>query len=176
MLVAAYAPFVWVGGSDLATLGVFASEWRFNPLLFRLTEAWLPASLARPGTMGVIALGACLCAHWAYRAKQDDASPLAAALLWLLLWAPVVNPWYWLWVLPLALVSSLAAVRAAVLAASLIAPLSYLHVTQPGVATFALPASVAVLQIGVISAAALWVTLRARGTSARAAAGFPSAG
>jgi hypothetical protein len=81
--------------------------------------------------------------------------PLDAALGALLLCAPVVNPWYWLWVLPLALACG----RLWAVAAGCVACLSYINATAlptggwlvpAGSAPFAVAWSLALVQIVVV--------------------------
>ena len=102
VLAALYLPFVWQGGTDLATLAVFAREWEFNAALFGLLTPWMHAPHAR------VACGLALAAilawyHARYRRSAAAAVPrgdwIYGALL--ALW-PVVNPWYLLWLLPFA--------------------------------------------------------------------------
>jgi alpha-1,6-mannosyltransferase len=105
-LLALYAPFVWAGGSDAAALRVFGSEWRFNPLLYRCIEALLPTALARPIAAVLIGL-AVVALTWQWRRRLRSTAghrvpPLDSVFLVLLLLSPVLNPWYWLWALALA--------------------------------------------------------------------------
>ncbi len=134
-----YLPFWWAGGSDAVALGAFARDWRFNPLLYRLVEGLVPASAARAWAAAFI-LGAIAVLVWRWRTTRPGAPPpLDAALLWLLLFSPVLNPWYWLWVLPLALLRGQGWLAAAVLAA----PLAHLNsavLAEAGVTLFTLPA------------------------------------
>jgi alpha-1,6-mannosyltransferase len=104
-LVTLYAPFVLAGGSDTVALTVFGRQWQFNPLLFRLVQMLVPGDAARPLAALLILGGVMLLARRWYRQSARDPSavpPVDAALLLLLLLSPVVNPWYWLWALPLA--------------------------------------------------------------------------
>ena len=102
VLVSLYLPFVWQGGTDLATLAVFAREWEFNAALFGLLTPWMPAPHAR-ATCG-LALAAGLA--WYYARYRQTAAATVPRGDWiygalLALW-PVVNPWYLLWLLPFA--------------------------------------------------------------------------
>lgn len=125
-----YLPFWWGGGSDAAALGTFGREWRFNPLLYRAVEALLPPGAARPAAALLIAAGVLgLVWRWQRRPQAaQDPPPLDLALLLLLLLSPVLNPWYWLWLLPLALLRGQGWLAAATLAA----PLAHLNSTVLG--------------------------------------------
>ena len=97
-----YLPFLWQGGSDLPTLFVFAREWEFNASVFGLLSASFPNAAAR-WISGLLFAG---CAGWFYfRGRHEGPFPMPPGdRLYglLLLLAPVVNPWYLLWVLPFA--------------------------------------------------------------------------
>ncbi len=121
-----YLPLLVAGGSDAAALAVFGTTWRFNPLLYRVIEAVLPAAQARPAAALLVIAGIGVIGWWWRQQTQREPSappPLDAALVLLLLLSPVVNPWYWLWVLALAVLMR----RASVVAISAVSALSYLH-------------------------------------------------
>ncbi len=106
-LLVLYLPFVLAGGSDLSALAVFGTQWRFNPLLFRVLERSWPDVTARVLAGVLILVGVGLLA-WKWQATSArgrilNVPPVDSALALLLLFAPAVNPWYWLWALPLAL-------------------------------------------------------------------------
>ena len=139
-----YLPFAWAvgwtGGSDATALAAFSREWRFNPLLYRGLEALLPAPAARPAAAVLIGAGVLLLA-WRWRNSTGPSKvgtplpPLDQALLLLLLLAPVLNPWYWLWALPLALHRGQGWLAAGVLAA----PLAHLNssvLSEAGITLF----------------------------------------
>ena len=98
-----YLPFAWQGGSDLPTLFVFAREWEFNSAIFALLTPLLSNAAARV----VCGLAFLAGAGWLYfRERKSDGSVPPGDRLYglLLLLAPVVNPWYLLWVLPFAVI------------------------------------------------------------------------
>lgn len=129
-LVALYGPFIAAGGSDASALWVFGTQWLFNPLGYRLFDAVLPAGAARPVAALGVAVGLGVLA-WRWQRQRlrgetvDTGPPLVGAFALLLLCSPVVNPWYWLWVLPLAVRAD----RRWVIAAAVAAMLSYLNTT-----------------------------------------------
>ena len=164
-----YAPFVWVGGSDMASLATFGNQWRFNPLLFRGFEWLLPTNLARPmAALVVVLVVAGVTWSW-WRTKADGGSrfpPVHLALILLLLFAPVVNPWYWLWALAPAL---MAGSRVVAVVAS-VAALSYLNTTvlaeagwmsQVGAGPYKVSGVLAAIQIAVL-ATAWWLDRQQR--------------
>jgi alpha-1,6-mannosyltransferase len=121
-----YGPFIVDGRSDATALAIFGTTWRFNPLLYRIVEAALPTTAARPAAALLILAGvAIMCWRWrqAVHQRPNTLPPLDAALVLLLLLSPVVNPWYWLW--PLALAVSRRS--ACVVAIAAVSVLSYLN-------------------------------------------------
>lgn len=117
-----YWPFFISGESEWDSLLVFGSEWRFNPLLFRLLDWVLPGEWVRV-CCAIVLLGCCVWLGFCYRQQQQKRLPLMLLLLLLLLLSPVVNPWYWLWLLPLAIYFQ----RWPVILWAAITPLSYLN-------------------------------------------------
>ena len=81
----------------------------------------------------------------------------------MLLLSPVVNPWYWLWVLALAVYLR----RASVLAIGAVSALSYVNgsvlAAQAGLAPFVVPWPLALAQLTVFFAAWQTQCVRARG-------------
>ncbi len=100
-LLLLYLPFVFFGATDLATLGVFAREWQFNAPVFGLLGRFLSDGVARI-LCGVLFLAVALVLFLRYR--RNPAEIPRGDLLYgaLLAFAPVVNPWYLLFVLPFA--------------------------------------------------------------------------
>ena len=101
VLAALYLPFAWQGASDLSTLFVFARDWEFNASVFALLTPLLPNAAARVicGALFLVA------AAWLYireRGAGGNGPPGDRLYGLLLVLAPVVNPWYLLWVLPFA--------------------------------------------------------------------------
>jgi hypothetical protein len=196
-LLVVYAPFVWVGGSDWASLQTFGQDWRFNPLLFRLLTGLVPAPFDRWAAAALLASALVgLAWHWRTQARRAGAAaqqlpdpPVAAALVALLLLAPVCNPWYWLWVLPLALLAGqrsaqgdvdggggvgggVGPVAVAVATTSVVAVVSYLNTTvlsqagwawavAPGEPPFTVAWPLTVLQLLVLAVLTM-ATLRPR--------------
>lgn len=121
-----YFPVFVSGASELESLLVFGNQWRFNPLAFRLFDELLPITWARE-LCGLMILGGSLYfigRHvWGHHSKGPP--PILLTLLLLLLLSPVVNPWYWLWLLPTAVYLQ----RWRILVMAAIAPISYWNST-----------------------------------------------
>jgi hypothetical protein len=151
-VVLLYLPFVWVGGSDLASLRVFGSSWRFNPLMYRWLEAVLPVAMLRAGAALLVLLCVTGVLLWWRRGGQTQNGraawpPLDLALMALLVWSPVVNPWYWLWALPLAILRG----NLAVMAVAAAAAVSYINSTASTNA-FLVPWPLALFQMATLLA------------------------
>lgn len=92
-----YIPFLNHGRIPIGSLGTYVHSFRFNDLLFAMLERAMSPELA----VGLAALVGFLTAVWMARKSATwpanaFAWPMAASLLC----APVVYPWYLLWLLP----------------------------------------------------------------------------
>jgi len=160
VLALLYLPFAWQGGSDLPTLFVFARDWEFNASVFALLTPLLPNAAARV-VCGELFLAA---AAWLYFRKRDpDGNVPPGDRLYglLLVLAPVVNPWYLLWMLPFA------AIRPSLWAwtASVAVLLSYatgLNLQDMNLHPFGHPPWVPVVEYGVIVLALAFGVVRHR--------------
>ena len=97
-----YAPFLIQGSSDWAALAIFAQTWEFNAALYGLLTLWLPPLTAKMALgAGLAALGA---AYWLHHRRTAAGElPRGDWIFGLfLLAAPVINPWYAVWLLPFA--------------------------------------------------------------------------
>jgi alpha-1,6-mannosyltransferase len=92
-----YVPFLRNGLVPIGSFGIYVLNWRFNAPVFSTLGQVIPP----PVLSGVTALAGCVTAGW-FRRKSPPWS--ADAFAWpiaaLLLCAPVVYPWYLLWLLP----------------------------------------------------------------------------
>jgi hypothetical protein len=92
-----YAPFLDHGRIPIGSLGTYVMKWRFNgPLFAALERVTTPQVVA-----GLAVLAGFLASIWMRRRSAEwspdaFAWPMAASLLC----APVVYPWYLLWLLP----------------------------------------------------------------------------
>ncbi len=151
-LATLYAPvLLTLSGAEGRALAIFGEQWRFNPLLFKLAATALGDAAARWVVAAVFVLAwLALTARWLSRLRQGTMllPPVVAVMVTMLLLSPAVNPWYWLWVLPLATLrfSALAWVIASV------SLLAYAHVgTQvlagSSIVTYAVPLWATALQL-----------------------------
>jgi alpha-1,6-mannosyltransferase len=102
LLVALYLPLrPSTNGSELASLLTFAQQWEFNAGFFALSQQFLGrhGAMLLSAALGGVVLLVCL------RALHHKSAqlPLTGVILLAgqLLLGPVLNPWYWLWLLPL---------------------------------------------------------------------------
>ena len=168
-----YAP-VWLlalGASQGLAIAAFAGQWTFNPLVFKSVAAALGVAAARFTCIGLFALAWLILARqWMARlrgASRKNVNQTTTAMPPLLLLPTlvgvftampllslVVNPWYWLWVLPVAMLpfSSVAWVAGN---ASLLAYSHVLTQVTAGsfVATYAVPLWASGLQSALVIAA-----------------------
>jgi alpha-1,6-mannosyltransferase len=80
----------------------FARDWQFNALGFAIINA-INTSLARSAAAAVIIVLFAACWWWQRKdATSRSAAAIVVAFAALLLFSPVINPWYLLWLLPLA--------------------------------------------------------------------------
>ena len=155
-----YAPFALLGGSGMETMRTFALEWRFNAALFDLLTLLLPDFPARLAA-GLILLGFWL---WCYRRQRRavDAVPrgdwIYGAMLFL---APVVNPWYCIWLLPFAAIYPSAWAWTASVAL-LLSYVTGLNLADWQLHPYAQPVWVRPLEFGAVALALGWDLLRRR--------------
>lgn len=109
-IVLLYLPFIQEQGSELTSLMTFGQEWRFNPLLYRAIDGMDFIAYPRIVAASLLILAALMAMyHWVVTAHKEGAlrpyPPLDLAFFFLLFLSPVVNSWYWLWVLPFAVLN-----------------------------------------------------------------------
>ena len=157
-------PFVLGGGTEAATLGVFALEWRFNAALFDVFTLALSDRHARV-VAGVVFLafwGWCLVRHWRGSRTRDGDVPRGDWVIGaLLLLGPVINPWYVIWLLPFAVVHRSAWAWTATVAV-LLSYCTGLNLADLDLAPYAQPAWVRPVEFGAIALAWLWDVRRFR--------------
>lgn len=161
-LTGAYAFFAARGGGlGLDATSTFAREWLFNPLGFDLLQALIPGDLARLAA-AAIATFAIIWLH--SRAGRSLENGLVGIFGVVLLFAPAVNPWYLLWLLPFAIRSRMIWPFAACVAL----PFSYLtgyNLDDAAIDPFAVHGVAKGVELAILAAALAWDMYRARGAS-----------
>jgi hypothetical protein len=156
-----YVPFLSHGHIPIGSLGTYVLKWRFNGPLFATLER-----IATPRILtGLAVLAGLLTATW-MRGRSAECSadafgwPMAASLLC----APVVYPWYLLWLLPF--IRSTATLPIAVWTVSIIPTYYVWHLRAQG-RPWSVPDWIMLLEYGsVAGAAALYALLRTRRSAA----------
>lgn len=98
MLTLLYWPYLG-SSNEVSGLRAFANDWRFNAGVFALVDALAP-SIAKL-LIGCAMAIAVLISSWRARREFSETPKLLSGLFaGLILLGPVINPWYWLWVLP----------------------------------------------------------------------------
>jgi alpha-1,6-mannosyltransferase len=97
-----YLPFAG-NASDLAGFAVFARDWQFNAAVYQ----WLSAIVHPQSAKWICMLLAAVLMFWIqWRERDSDLFPPWHRVFGvLLLFSPVINPWYLLWLLPFAVFS-----------------------------------------------------------------------
>lgn len=153
VLLAVYLIFALQGqGTGFETTTAFATLWHFNPLayegLFQLL-GWQAARLPAFALAGVIVV-------WLHaRSRSLDDVPLAAIFGVILLFAPAVNSWYLLWLLPFAV----GRLQIWPFAATVALPFSYLTgyaLDDPALDAFAVHPLARLIEAGVLVAAIIY--------------------
>ena len=102
--MALYTPFMLGGTDPFIGLKTFAYDWRFNALGYSVFE-WLAGAQARV-MLAVFYVGSGLAlAVLAMQYRLDTATALSTWLAVIVAFSPAVNPWYWLPLLPLAVMA-----------------------------------------------------------------------
>ena len=91
-----YVPFVNRGSIPIGSLGTYIQSFRFNDPVFATLERVAPPLVAS----GLAVLAGLLCAAWMKRKSSPSAEAFAWPMAASLLCAPVVYPWYLLWLIP----------------------------------------------------------------------------
>ncbi len=103
-LIVVYLPFIVQGSSDFFSLFVFAQYWEFNAALYAIANLFFSNSVAKL-SLAIIFLA---WLGWYFFHSQKQQIFLMPRADWVfglfLLISPVINAWYWLWVLPFAVI------------------------------------------------------------------------
>ena len=150
-----YLPFLHQGRIPLGSLGTYVHSFRFNGPVFAVLDRLAPPQMLA----GLAVLVGLLTAVW-FRSSVPDFSPDAFAwpMAACLLCAPVVFPWYLLWLLPF--LTSPPTVPLLVWTISIIPTYVMWHYRALGRPWGALPVWVMLLEYGCVAIAAAVVALR----------------
>ncbi len=156
-----YGPFALQGGTDLASLQVFALEWEFNSALFGLLATVFPRFDVRL-VLGLVFVVLWGCYYRSYARREAHGIPRGDWLYGaLLVVSPVINPWYLLWLLPFAAVFPSAWAWTAS-AAVLLSYVTFLNLQDYAMDPYAQPVWVRWLEFGLILAAVGYDLVRRR--------------
>ena len=160
-----YLPFLDHGRVVSGSLGTYLQSFRFNDPLFAVIERFVtPQIAAALAALAGLVTAAALRAKFKSLSADAFAWPMAASLLF----APVVYPWYLLWLLPF--VRSVATLPLLVWTVSILPAYIVWHLRAAG-NPWILPAWVMPLEFGVIAFTAAAVV--SRGVGSRAATRKP---
>jgi alpha-1,6-mannosyltransferase len=123
-----WLPFLFVDGAfeqAWKSFATFARDWQFNALGFAFVQMLTGAAVARIACALLLLISWVMIAHWAWRKQTRNASALVVAFSVLLFFSPVVNPWYLLWLLPMATAAGQRQLWISPWVASIALPLSY---------------------------------------------------
>ena len=159
-----YVPFLRGGSVPTGSIGVFVQRFRFNDPVFAELER-----IVRPRVVAGLAVLVGLVTAAVLRRRQDGYSPqtfawpMAASLLC----APVVYPWYLLWLLPF--VRSVSTVPLIIWTISILPTFYVWHLRTLG-GQWVVPGWILLLEYGTVAAAAAILEFRRLKRSTNAAA------
>jgi len=150
-----YVPFLTHGRIPIGSLGTYVQNFRFNGPVFAALDKIAPAPLSA----GLAVLVGLLISTWLKIGKPEwsldqFAWPMAACLLC----APVVFPWYLLWLLPFLISSSTLVIS--IWTVSIVATYVQWHLRALGHPWGALPLWVMVVEYGCVAIAVALIALR----------------
>jgi len=150
-----YVPFLNHGRIPIGSLGTYVHSFRFNGPVFATLYRVAPPQLL----VGLAVLVGLVTATWLRRVATEwyldaFAWPMAASLLC----APVVFPWYLLWLLPF--LTSASTLLIIIWTVSIIPTYVQWHLRRVGGAWGALPGWIMLLEYGCVAIAAVIIALR----------------
>ena len=162
-LLALYLPFLLQGSSEFTSLLIFVDNWVFNASLYSLLAAATTPFVSKVilGTFYLIVLGVLFRSYHKQEMKSIPRGDLIFGIF--LLCAPVVNPWYLLWVLPFSVLYPSVAAWVASLAIML-AYMTSINLGDFESDPFAQPLWVLIVEYGVVCAALLFDLFRRHNT------------
>lgn len=151
---ALYLPFVLqTPEAGLDGTATFAERWRFNAMFYEVVSWAAPSDTLARLACAVAGVGLVLWSH----ARDSSFAELGGHRMfgYILLFSPVINAWYLLWLLPFAIGRR----EIWPWAASVALPLSYLtgvNLDDPGIAAFELHPAAKALEILIVLAAVVY--------------------
>jgi alpha-1,6-mannosyltransferase len=164
IVVLLYVPFLRSGSVPTGSIAVFVERFRFNDPVFAEIER-----VVKPRVAAGLALLVGLMTAAILRRRQDGYSPQAFAwtMAASLMCAPVVYPWYLLWLLPFA--RSVSTVPLIIWSISILPTFYVWHLRMLG-GRWVVPGWIMLLEYGSVAAAAAILEFRRRKRSTSAAA------
>lgn len=154
LYLALYVPFLSEGHLPTGGIGNFVERFRFNSPMFSFLEQF-----ASPRALAALAiLAGLLTASW-FRIRLPVHSPEAWAypIAVALVFAPVIYPWYLLWLIPFLRVP--ANVPLMIWSVSILSTYVVWDLVRSGM-PWAVPWWVSLFEFGMVAAAAVWLVLR----------------
>jgi len=154
VFVALYVPFVSVGHLPTGGIGTFVEKFRFNSPIFSFLEQF-----ASPRALVALALLAgLLTASWSrirlpVHSPEAWAYPMAIALIF----APVIYPWYLLWLVPFLTVA--ATIPLMIWTISILSTYVVWDLARSG-SPWVVPWWVSFLEFGIVATAAAWFAVK----------------
>jgi Glycosyl transferase family 2 len=149
------------GGAGFESTATFATQWHFNPLAYQSILWVMPSDPARLVTAAIAAMGVI----WLHaRGERQIDMTIAAIFGLILLFAPAVNAWYLLWLLPFAVVGR----QVWPFAATVALPLSYLtglNLGDESLRPFEVHMAARLMEAGILFSAIAWDIRQARRTT-----------
>ncbi len=159
-----WLPFLFAEGAFVQawkSFLTFARDWQFNALGFAFVQIVAGVAAARIACAVLLLISWALIAHWAWHRHQASAKAIVMAFGALLLFSPVINAWYLLWLLPLSTAATATSQHSRWITpwvASIVLPLSYATHFNLGVASapYTLPLAVIFLESLLIGGALIF--------------------
>lgn len=154
VFAALYVPFLEKGRIPTGSLGTYVQSFRFNDPMFAMLERLMTPQIAA----GLAVLVGLVVAVW-IRRRCDHISPDAFAwpMAASLLYAPVLYPWYLLWLVPF--LRSVSTVPIMAWTVSVIPTYYVWHLRRLG-RPWVLPRWIMLLEYGVVAAATVMIAVR----------------
>lgn len=149
------------GGAGFESTATFVTQWHFNPLAYQPILWLMPSDPARLVTAAIAGMGVI----WLHARAEGRIDITVAAIFGLILFfAPALNAWYLLWLLPFAVAGR----QAWPFAATVALPFSYLtglNLDNESLAPFEVHMAARLMEAGILLSAIAWDIRQARRTT-----------